>query len=111
MTSNRRMKMYMKSILKVALLSNYTTRYERDPRNRKVAIKIHGTKCMACGFDFEKTYGERDEDYIEVHHMVHLASRDAEINIDPGKDFIVVCSNCHRMNHRKKNQVLSLEEL
>jgi 5-methylcytosine-specific restriction protein A len=89
----------------------YTTRYERDPRNRKAAIKIHGTKCMACGFDFEKVYGERGKDYIEVHHVVPLASRDAETEIDPEKDLIVVCANCHRMIHRKKNQVLSLEEL
>lgn len=89
----------------------YTTRYERDPRNRKAAIKIHGTKCMACGFDFEKVYGERGKDYIEVHHVVPLATRDAEIKIDPEKDLIVVCANCHRMIHRKKNQVLSLEEL
>ena len=66
---------------------------------------------MACGFDFEKTYGERGKDYIEVHHVVPLASRDAEVRIDPAKDLIVVCSNCHRMIHRKKNQVLSLEEL
>lgn len=89
----------------------FTTRYERDPRNRNAAIKIHGTKCMACGFDFEKMYGERGKDYIEVHHVVPLSSRDAEVKIDPGKDLIVVCSNCHRMIHRKKNQVLSLDEL
>lgn len=33
----------------------YTTKYERNPRNRKIAIAIHGTKCMVCGFDFYKT--------------------------------------------------------
>ena len=66
---------------------------------------------MACGFDFEKVYGERGKDYIEVHHVVPLASRDAETEIDPEKNLIVVCANCHRMIHRKKNQVLSLEEL
>lgn len=53
----------------------YTTRYERKPKNRKAAIKIHGTRCMACGFDFEKVYGERGKDYIEVHHVVPLADR------------------------------------
>lgn len=89
----------------------YTTRYERDPRNRKAAIKIHGTKCMACGFDFEKVYGERGKDYIEVHHVIPLASRDEEMQISPETDLIVVCANCHRMIHRKKNQILSLEEL
>lgn len=89
----------------------YTTRYERKPKNRKAAIKIHGTRCMACGFDFEKVYGERGKDYIEVHHVVPLADRDEIVDIDPAKDLIVVCANCHRMIHRKKNEILSLEEL
>ena len=89
----------------------YTTRYERKPKNRKAAIKIHGTRFMACGFDFEKVYGERGKDYIEVHHVVPLADRDEIVDIDPAKDLIVVCANCHRMIHRKKNEILSLEEL
>ena len=89
----------------------YTTRYERKPKNRKAAIKIHGTRCMACGFDFEKVYGERGKDYIEVHHVVPLADRDEIVDIDPAKDLIVVCANCHRMIHRKKNEIISLEEL
>lgn len=89
----------------------YTTRYERKTQNRKAAIKIHGTKCMACGFDFEATYGERGKEYIEVHHVVPLAYRDEIVEINPENDLIVVCANCHRMIHRKKNEVLSLEEL
>ena len=89
----------------------YTTRYERNPQNRQQAIAIHGTRCMACGFDFEKFYGERGKDYIEVHHIVPLATRDQQVNIDPRTDLIVVCSNCHRMIHRRKNDILTLEGL
>lgn len=89
----------------------YTTRYERNPVNRREAIRIHGTKCMACGFDFEKAYGELGKDYIEVHHIVPLASRNEEIQVNPATDLIVVCANCHRMIHRKRDHVLSLEEL
>ena len=37
---------------------SYVTTYERSNKNRNAAIKIHGTKCLICGFDFEKTYGE-----------------------------------------------------
>lgn len=40
------------------VIQYYTTKYERSTANRSAAIKIHGTKCMACGFDFEATYGE-----------------------------------------------------
>ncbi len=89
----------------------YTTRYERNPKNRQQAIAIHGTKCMACGFDFEEFYGERGKDYIEVHHIVPLASRDQQIDIDPKTDLVVVCSNCHRMIHRRKNDILTVEGL
>ena len=36
----------------------YTNYYERDPKLSAKAISLHGTKCMACNFDFEKKYGE-----------------------------------------------------
>lgn len=89
----------------------YTTRYERNPKNRRQAIKIHGTKCMACGFDFETIYGEHGKDYIEIHHIVPLSSISEEVAIDPETDLVVVCSNCHRMIHRKKNKILTIGEL
>lgn len=89
----------------------YTTRYERSKRNRDAAIRIHGTKCKCCGFDFEKVYGERGKDFIEVHHIVPLADRNEQIKPNPETDFVCLCSNCHRMIHRKKYEILSVEEL
>ena len=89
----------------------YSTRYERSEKNRAAAIKYHGLKCMACGFDFESVYGERGRNYIEVHHIVPLSQRDGPADVDPETDLICVCSNCHRMIHRSKGAVLSLEEL
>lgn len=64
---------------------------------------------MACGFDFQEIYGERGKNYIEIHHVVSLVSLDDEVNVDPEKELVVVCSNCHRMIHRKRYDVLSLE--
>ena len=89
----------------------YTTRYERNPKNRKMAIKIHGNKCMACGFDFESVYGKHGKNYIEVHHVVPLSYIGEEIKINPKTDLITLCSNCHRMVHRQRNKTLSLSEL
>ena len=89
----------------------YTTRYERDPRNRKEAIRIHGTKCMICGFDFEEKYGELGRGYIEVHHVKPLASLDEEVIINPEADLICICANCHRMLHRFKGYMITTEEL
>ncbi|RMD59199.1 hypothetical protein D6833_11785 [Candidatus Parcubacteria bacterium] len=66
---------------------------------------------MACGFDFESVYGERGKGYIEVHHVVPISRLDGETLVDPEKDVVVLCANCHRMVHRRKDNVLSLSEL
>ena len=85
---------------------------ERNPLLRGQALKIHGCKCMACGFSFEEKYGVWGKDWAEVHHLVPLANYKAEKRVtDPSNDLAVVCANCHRMIHRKKGIVLTLEEL
>ena len=89
----------------------YTSKYERNPENRKQAIRIHGTRCMICGFDFEAVYGEAGRNFIEVHHIKPLSEAKQEVQIDPEKDLICVCSNCHRIIHRKKNGVYNIEEV
>ena len=89
----------------------YTTKYERSVQNREEAIRIHGTKCMICGFDFEKKYGELGKGYIEVHHIKPLSDLNEEVVVNPATDLICVCSNCHRMLHRFRNYMVSVEEL
>jgi 5-methylcytosine-specific restriction protein A len=90
----------------------YGKRYERNPKNRQRAIEFHGCSCAACMFDFEDRYGVRGKDFIEVHHLKPLFSGEGvETDIDPEKDLIPVCSNCHRMIHRDINNVLTIEEL
>lgn len=34
-----------------------------------------------------------------------------EIEVNPETDLICVCSNCHRMLHRKRDAVMSIEDL
>jgi 5-methylcytosine-specific restriction enzyme A len=89
----------------------YGKRYERNPENRKKAIEIHGTTCAVCRFDFEKVYGERGKGFIEVHHTEPLGSLAEEKVIDPKTDLVPVCSNCHRMIHRRIDHVLSIGEV
>jgi hypothetical protein len=91
--------------------SRYVNYYERNTRLRAEAILIHGTKCMGCGFDFEAKYGHRGSGYIEVHHVVPVSFFIAESKVDPKHDLIVLCSNCHRMVHRRRDKVLNLSEL
>lgn len=89
----------------------YGTRYERNAFNRARAIEIHGAVCKACGFDFEKTYGEHGRGFIEVHHIHPVSLLKEETVIDPANDLIPLCSNCHRMIHRKKGEVLDVDKL
>lgn len=85
---------------------------ERDQELRKKAIKLHGTTCKACAFNFGKMYGEWGQGYIEVHHLIPLGDNETgERKTNLSTDLIVLCANCHRMVHRKKGITLSLEEL
>lgn len=93
------------------VISYYSNKYERDIKNRKAAIKIHGLRCKACGFDFQEKYGELGIGFIEIHHKVPLFSLEEEILVNPYTDLVPVCSNCHRMIHQKKGFTYSIEEL
>lgn len=57
-------------------------------------------------------YGERGKDYVEVHHIRPISSFEgSEQNIDPKTDLVTVCFNCHRMIHRKPDDIMSVENL
>lgn len=85
-------------------------RRERSAALRQAAIEIHGFDCMGCGFNFEKHYGLYGRNFIEVHHAQPLSLTGLRVT-DPSTDLNVLCSNCHRMVHRKRFIVLSLSEL
>lgn len=89
----------------------YTTKYERSIKNRNAAIEKHGAVCVICGFDFEKTYGEIGKGFIEVHHNKPLSSLEEPIEINPEKDMDCVCSNCHGILHRRKNEILTVAQV
>ncbi len=57
--------------------------------------------CECCDFDFIPTYGTHGAGFIECHHKIPIASGGRRIT-EIG-DLAMVCSNCHRMLHRKKN--------
>ena len=88
----------------------FTTIYERNPDIKADAVQIHGINCMVCGFNFLKMYGDIGRDYIEAHHIKPLSSLPGETEIDVKKDIVVLCSNCHKMIHRRRS-VLKMEEL
>ena len=87
--------------------------HKRIERNRELATqakRINGYVCKACGFSFEKKYGPLGYEFIEAHHLTPLGSlKGQKIQLDPAKDFTVLCSNCHRMIH-KTQYVSDIEE-
>lgn len=84
-------------------------RTERSAKSAKLAKDKHKEKhgdrlpCSVCHFDFYETYGEVGEDFAEVHHAIPLSEykKLSKTKTKP-EDLVVVCSNCHRMLHRRK---------
>ena len=85
-------------------------KYERDPRNRRIAIELHGKSCQVCDFNFSNFYGDLGENYIVVHHRVPLSAMGADYTVDPLNDLATVCANCHAMLH-VTDPPLSINEL
>jgi 5-methylcytosine-specific restriction enzyme A len=68
---------------------------------KKLFFKKHKRLyCEACKFDFTKVYGERGKDFIEGHHT-KLVKEMKEGDKTKAEDIAMLCSNCHRMIHRK----------
>lgn len=71
--------------------------------------KMGRLPCEACTFDFYKKYGQLGYKYIECHHRTPL-SEFSSTSKTTLRDLALVCSNCHRMLHRKVD-TLSVEGL
>ncbi|WP_053375555.1 HNH endonuclease [Paenibacillus sp. FJAT-27812] len=91
--------------------SSVVNKYERNPKIKKAAILYHGVTCMGCKFNFEEFYGDHGKGFIEIHHINPLSSVQKEHYVDPKEDIAVLCANCHRMIHRRRSDMLSLDEL
>jgi len=74
--------------------------FERNRKARSACIAHHGVICVVCGFDFQKVYGALGEGFIHVHHVKSIGSIGEEYEVDPVKDLVPVCPNCHAMIHR-----------
>jgi len=73
--------------------------YERNPKARAVCIRHYGPTCIVCGFNFQEFYGEIGEGIIHVHHIVPLSEVKKRYELDPIKDLVPVCPNCHAVIH------------
>jgi hypothetical protein len=90
--------------------SRETTFFARNAQLVRKAKAHHGTVCQTCGFGFGAVYGSLGVGYIECHHLNPLAEQDGNAQEVTVSDVAVLCSNCHRMIHRRR-RVISVEEL
>ena len=87
-------------------------------RNRKLVqeakeyfrSKHKKLSCEGCGFDFQFVYGERGRDFIEAHHSIPIAQIKGGTKLRV-TDLKMVCANCHRMLHRRRDDWITLKEL
>ena len=77
-------------------------RYERNPVNRLRCISHYGAICWACDVDFGVRYGESANGFIEVHHRVPVSTMAGQYLVNPVRDLIPLCSNCHSVAHRRQ---------
>ncbi len=73
--------------------------YERDPTARNICITEYGAKCAVCGMSFGEVYGPQAAGFIHVHHLRPLTEIGHEYQVDPIKDLIPLCPNCHAVVH------------
>lgn len=85
-------------------------RYERNRFNRAICIEIHGDSCKVCGFNFGDIYGDLGKGFIHVHHKILVSQLGENYKVDPVRDLVPLCPNCHSMVHRQ-TPPLSVEEL
>lgn len=79
---------------------------ERNPALRKKAIQLfikkHGKIfCEVCNFDYEQKYGDLGSGFIEAHHTIPISELTPE-SVSNTKDIAMVCSNCHKMLHKRR---------
>ncbi len=97
-----------------ALKKRWVNAYERDDKARAACVAHYGARCQACGFDFGQAYGPLGAGFIHAHHVVPLAQIRESYEVDPIRDLIPLCPNCHAMIHRgaaSAREAMTLEDL
>lgn len=84
--------------------------YERSRFNRAVCLSQYGFQCRGCGQNSEEKYGPLSTEVIDVHHIVPVSQMGGPKKLDPLRDLVPLCPNCHRVVH-SENPPLSISEL
>ena len=85
-------------------------RYERSRFNRALCLNFYGFRCMACATLLKEVYGEAGEKVIHVHHLVPVSLMGSSYKLNPIKDLVPLCPNCHNVAHTN-NPPYTLQQL
>lgn len=94
--------------------------YTRSAKLRDLAIEKYTVggriSCSVCSFNFKDFYGPKlGANYIEIHHtkpVFKYQDEDLKKYLDDAlKNVIPVCSNCHRVIHRNRNEFVPLASI
>lgn len=83
---------------------------ERSNKARNKCLEYYGYSCQVCNFNFLDTFGDIGKDFIHVHHIEDLSLKKEAYQVDPIKDLIPICPNCHAMAHKRRPSI-PIEEL
>ena len=76
-------------------------RYERDKKAREACLSNYGYVCQVCHVKLCDIYGAIAETLIHVHHIKPISEIGESYIVNPVKDLIPVCPNCHAVMHLK----------
>lgn len=86
----------------------YSVHKSKERNQKLVAIKKQkallvnpNLPCEICKFSFKERYGELGDNFIEAHHIFPISEL-TEATETKLEDLILVCSNYHKMIHRRR---------
>lgn len=85
-------------------------KYERSRFNRQLCLSYYGFRCRACNNLMAEVYGKPGTSVIHVHHVTPVSAMGGSKTLNPIRDLVPLCPNCHNVAHRK-HPPYSLDEL
>jgi 5-methylcytosine-specific restriction protein A len=76
-------------------------KYERSRFNRQLCLSYYGFRCRACNKLMAEVYGQPGTSVIHVHHIIPVSLMGGSKTLNPIRDLVPLCPNCHNVAHRK----------
>lgn len=91
-----------------ATTGRISTKFERSRFNRALSLAFHGYDCKACGMNMRDTYRGLKNNFVHVHHLNPVAEAGIT-KLDPIRDMVPLCPNCHAIAHMRNPPYTVLE--